>query len=175
VDQVNYKAQNAWKAFHVVMRVLKKGNRNTRIHVIGTVLEYGSAPCREGLITVLDCVQKEAAQLTNLTKDSDWETLAHHKTTERLCSLFKAYFGERAWKVIRDRLRRRFYLKNVDHVRKIKDRKQRTDIENYSFVNRTIKNWSQLPEEALGTFLFKPQIFRKRLRKAIISGIKRKE
>jgi hypothetical protein len=30
VDQVNYTAQKAWKAFHVVMRVLKKGSRNTK-------------------------------------------------------------------------------------------------------------------------------------------------
>jgi hypothetical protein len=33
------------------------------------------------------------------------------------------------------------------------DRKQRTVIGNYSFVNRTIRNWNQLPAEELGTFL----------------------
>jgi len=42
----------------------------------------------------------------------------------------------------------------------------------YSFVNRTIKNWNQLHAEALGTFTCKPQIFRKRARKAIRSVIK---
>jgi len=41
----------------------------------------------------------------------------------------------------------------VDHVRKIRDWKQRTDIVMYSFVNRTTKNWNQLPSEALGTSL----------------------
>ena len=30
VDQVNYRARKAWKALHFVMRVLKKGNRNTK-------------------------------------------------------------------------------------------------------------------------------------------------
>jgi len=39
-----------------------------------------------------------------------------------------------------------------DHVRKISDRKQRTDIGKYSFVNRNIKNWNELSAEALGTF-----------------------
>jgi len=29
VDQVNYRAQKAWKAFHFVIHVFKKGNRNT--------------------------------------------------------------------------------------------------------------------------------------------------
>jgi len=31
VDQVNYIVRKAWKAVHSVMRVLKKGNRNTKI------------------------------------------------------------------------------------------------------------------------------------------------
>jgi len=70
------------------------------------VLEYGSAccdPCTEGQINALDRIQKKAAQFTNHTKDSDWETLARHRMIVRLCALFKAYSGERAWKVIRDR------------------------------------------------------------------------
>jgi hypothetical protein len=67
------------------------------------------------------------------------------------------------------------YLSRVDHVRKIRDRKQRTDIGKYSIVNRIIKNWNQLPAEALGTSTCKPKIFRKRVRKAIIRGMKRKE
>jgi len=49
--------------------------------------------------------------------------------------------GERDWRAIRDRLRRPYYLSRVDHVRKIRDRMQRTDIGKYSFINRTIKNW----------------------------------
>jgi len=67
------------------------------------------------------------------------------------------------------------YLSSVDHVQKIRDRKQRMDFGKYSFVNRTIKNWNQKPAEALGTFPCKPKIFRYRVRKAIISGMKRKE
>jgi len=46
------------------------------------------------------------------------------------------------------------------------------DIGKYSFVNRTIKNWNQLPAEALGTFPSTPKIFRKRVWKAIINGVK---
>jgi hypothetical protein len=34
---------------------------------------------------------------------------------------------------------------------KIRDRKQRTDIGKYSFVNRSITDWNQLPERAIGT------------------------
>jgi len=141
VDQVNYTAQKGWKALHFVMRVLKKGNRNTKrlayTSLVRPILEYGSAcwePCR-GQINALDLVLKKAVQFTNHTKDSAWETLALRRTIARLCALFKAYSGERAWKAIGDRLRRSYYLSRVDHVRKIRDRKQGTDIEHYSFVS----------------------------------------
>jgi hypothetical protein len=83
--------------------------------------------------------------------------------------------GERASKAIGDSLWRPYYLSRVDHVRKIRDRKQRTDIGKYLFVNRSITNWNQLPAEALGTFPCKPKIFRKRFRKAIINGVKWKK
>jgi hypothetical protein len=59
-----------------------------------------------------------------------------------------------------DKLRRAFYLSGADHVLKISDRKQRTEIVKYSLVNRTFKNWNQLPAEVLGTFPCKPKIFR---------------
>ena len=63
-------------------------------------------------------------------------------------------------------------MSRVNHVWKIRDMKQRTDIGKYSFVKRTIKNWNLLPAEALGTFTCKPKIFRNRVRKAIINGVK---
>jgi hypothetical protein len=46
------------------------------------------------------------------------------------------------------------------------------DIGKYSFVNRSIKYWNQLPAEALGTVPFKPKILRNKVRKAIINGVK---
>jgi hypothetical protein len=61
---------------------------------------------------------------------------------------------------IRDRIRRLYVLSRVDPDRKIRDRKQRTDIEKYSIVNRTIKNWNQLAAEKLWTFSCKFKIFR---------------
>jgi hypothetical protein len=69
-------------------------------------------------------------------------------------------------------LHRPYYLSRVDHVRKIRDRKQRTDIGKYSFVNRTIKIWNQLAAEASGALPCKPNTFRKRVRKAIINEVK---
>jgi len=110
VDQVNYTVQKAWKPLHFVMHVLKKRYRNTKIlayaSLVCPILEYGSAcwdPCR-GQINVLDRVQKKAAQFTNHTKDSDWETLGQHGTITHLHAFFKAHSGEQAWKIICDRL-----------------------------------------------------------------------
>ena len=178
MDELNYTKQKAWTALRFVLRVLKKGNRNTEslahTSLVRPLLKYACAcwdQCREGQINALDRVQKKAAQFTNQKKDSDCETLAHRRTIARLCALFKVCSGEWAWKVIHDRLRRPYCLSRVDHVWKVRDRKQRTDIGKYSFVNRTIKNWNQLPVEGLGTFLCKPKTFRKRVRKAITNGM----
>jgi len=113
--------------------------------------------CTEVHINALDRVQKKAAQ---------------NKTIKRLCARFKAYSGERSWKAISDRLRRPYYLNRVEHIRKVRDRKQRRDIGTYSFVNRTIKNWNQLPAEALGPLPCKPTMFRNRVRKVIVNGVK---
>ena len=84
----------------------------------------------------------------------------------------KVCCGETDGKIIGDRLPRAYCLSRVDHVRKIGERKQRTDIGKYSLVNRTITNWKQLPAEALRTFRCKPKIVRNRVRKAIINEAK---
>jgi hypothetical protein len=89
-----------------------------------------------------------------------------------LCALFKAYTGEQAWKAVWNRLQGPCYLNRDDRDQKIRARKQRTDIEKYSFVNRTIKLWNELPAEALVTFPCKKHIFGKRVRKVIISEVK---
>ena len=56
-----------------------------------------------------------------------------------------------------------------DHDCTIRARKQRTDINKYCFVNRTIKLWNKLHAEALATVRCKSHIFINRGRKGIIS------
>jgi hypothetical protein len=48
------------------------------------------------------------------------------------------------------------YLSSIDHDRKIRRRKQKMDVRKYSFVNRTIQLWNQLPADALGTLSLSP-------------------
>jgi hypothetical protein len=145
------------------------------------ILEYGAVcwdPSREGQINALERVQKKAAKFArghNHRNGSDWETLAQRRKTARICALFKAHTAERAWKAIGERLHGPCYLGWDDHDRKIRSRKQNTDVGKYSFVNRTIRLWNILPEEALVTFPCKPHVFRKRVRKLNISEVKRSE
>jgi hypothetical protein len=132
-------------------------------------------PCREGQINALERVQKKAAKFVrghNHRNGSDWESLAQRRKIARLCVLFKAYTSEQASKAIEERLQGPCYLSRDDHDWKIRTRKQRTDIGKYSFVNRTIKLWNNLPAEALVTFPCKPHIFRKRVRKLNTSEAK---
>jgi hypothetical protein len=82
-------------------------------------------------------------------------------------ALYKAYNGDRAWKYIGGRLYVPYYLSRGDHYWKIGARKQRTDVRKFSFVNRTIADWNQLPEGVTGFSPVKIHIFSKRVRKVI--------
>ena len=131
------------------------------------VCMYVWDPYREGQLSALDRVQKKAAKFAHHTNSSNWETLVSRRKLSRICALFKAYSGERAWKAIGDKLQRPHYLSRIDHERKI-SRRQRTDIGKYSFVNRTIQHWNQLPAEVVGNLPCKPITFKKRVRKMMI-------
>jgi hypothetical protein len=144
VDQVNYMVKKAWKALHFTMRILKKGNSNTKslayMSLVHPILEYGAAcwdPYREGQIIALDRVQKKVAKFAYHTNSSHWETSASHIKLSRICALFKAYTGQWAWKAIGDSSQWPHYLSRVDHECKIRSRRQSTDIGKYSFANRT--------------------------------------
>jgi hypothetical protein len=162
------------KALHFTMRILKKGNSNTKsleyTYLVRPILEYGAAcwdPYREGQINALDRVQKTAAKFAHHRNESNWETLTERRTLVRICALFKAYTNEWAWKAVGDRLQTLCYLSKGDHGKKIRSRKQRTDIGKFSFINRTIQLWNQLPEDALGNLSCKSSSFRKSVRKVI--------
>jgi hypothetical protein len=117
------------------------------IYLRGGVLGFYGAACwdpyRIGQINVLDWVQNTAAKFSHHRHDSNWETLMQRREISRICALFKAYTGERAWNAKVDRLKRPRYLSRGDHNREIRSRKQKTDIGKYSFVNRTIQVWNQ--------------------------------
>jgi hypothetical protein len=85
--------------------------------------------------------------------------------TARSCALYKAYNGERAWKDIGNSVLAPYYRSSVAHCWKIRAREIRTDVGKFSFVNRTIADWNQLPEGAIGAYPVKTHIFRKRVRK----------
>ena len=174
VDQVNYTVKKAWKALHFTMRTLKKGNSNTKSlayrSLVRPILEYGAAcwdPYREGQVRALDRVQKRAAKFALNTSRPNWETLASRRKLSRVCALYKAYSGERAWKTIGDRLYYPHYWSRVDHKRKIRTRGQKTDIGKYSFVNRSIQDWNQLPDAVFEQLPGKQTTFKKRARKEI--------
>jgi len=171
---VKYTVKKAWKALHSIMRILKRGNSSTKslasTTLVCPILEYGAAcwdPYRKGKIHALDRVQKKAAKYAYHTNESKWETLSQRRKISRICGLFKAHTGERAWKAIGDRLQRANYLSRVDPERKIRKRRQKTGIGKYSFVNRTIRLWNRLLAEILGILPCKPNTFRKRVRKVI--------
>jgi hypothetical protein len=105
--------------------------------LVRPILEYGAA-CwdlyRKRQINALDRVQKKATKFAHHKNSPNWENLASRRKLSRTCALFKAYSGESAWKPIANKLKRPHYLSRVVHERKIKSRRQRTDIGKYSFI-----------------------------------------
>ena len=77
--------------------------------------------------------------------------------------------GGRAWKAIGDRFLKLCYLSRDDQHQKIKTKKRRTDVGKYSFVNRTIKSWNQLPASLLASFPCKLNTFRKGVKNVVTS------
>jgi len=153
-------------------RIVKNGNKNTKgltyTSLVRPILEYGAAcwhPYRECQISALHHVKNKAAKFAHYSRGSDWESRAQCRKIALMCALYKAYTGERAWKAIGDRLQAPSYLSRVDHHWKIRARKQRTDIGKYSFVNRSITDWNQVPEGAIGTSHGKTYILKTRVRK----------
>jgi hypothetical protein len=73
------------------------------------------------------------------------------------------------WKETGNRLLKPCYPSRDDHNKKIKARKQRTDVGKYFFVNRTIKSWNQLSASLLASFSCKLNSFRKRVKNVVTS------
>ncbi|PNF22013.1 hypothetical protein B7P43_G17547, partial [Cryptotermes secundus] len=153
---VKYTLRKAWRALHFVRPILKKGNNTTHLAYTALdrpILEYGSV-CWDhyrSQIKALNRVQKRAAKFANNTNKTGGllYKLSLTYLVYRLCALFKAYTGRRAWGAIGDRLARPCYLSREDHIWKIRTKCQRTDIGKHSFVNTTILNWNQLPADLL--------------------------
>jgi hypothetical protein len=105
-DQVNYTVQKAWRALHFVMRVVKKGNKNTKRiaykSLARPILEYGAAcwdPYRKCKINALDRVQNKAAKFAHHTGGLDREPLAQGRKISSICALFKEHKGKRRGKL----------------------------------------------------------------------------
>jgi len=69
----------------------------------------------------------------------------------------------------RDRFLKPCCLSRDDHNRKIRTRKQRAYVGKYSYVNRTIESWKQLPAGLLASFPYKLNTFRKRVKNVVTS------
>jgi hypothetical protein len=102
-DHVNYTLRKAWKALRFVMRSLQKGKDSRKqayTALVRPILEYGALcwdPYREGQIGALNRVQGRAAEFANNADQTGWESLEERRKVSRLCALFKAYKGRRAW------------------------------------------------------------------------------
>jgi hypothetical protein len=118
-------------------------------------------------VGALNGVQRRVAKFANDINEWGCETLEQRRLIARICTIFKAYTGGRDWKAIGNTLLKPRYLSGDDHKREIRNKKQRTDVGKYFFVNRTIKSWNQLPAGLLASFVCKLNTFRKRVKNVV--------
>jgi hypothetical protein len=123
----------------------------------------------------------ESCQFFSLTDlNKNWQESQHEKLSNKFnCgpTFHEQNFyefsknGSLNKKLIQNITTHNYYIQEAiswgDHHKKIRSRKQRTDIGKYSFVNRTIPLWNNLPVNAFGNPAVKPSNFRKRVRKII--------
>jgi len=84
-----------------------------------------------------------------------------HPRTQRLLPADRVLYNSHVYRG--NRLIKPCHLSREDHNRKIRTRKRRTDSK-YSFINRTIKSWNQLPASLLASLPCKLNTFRKRVK-----------
>jgi hypothetical protein len=92
--------------------------------------------------------------------------MSQRRKISRICALWKRTLESGRGRLL-VRLKRLTSLIRVDHERKIRNRRQRTDTGKHSFVNRTVRIWNRSPANILGILPCKPNAFRKRGRKLI--------
>lgn len=169
--QTNYVVGKAWRSLHFVMRNLKKCNTKAKeiayTSLVRPVMEYGAScwdPYRIGLKKSLERIQNRAAKYTfRKNIPARWESLEHRRKRARLCVMYKSYTGGSAWQEIRGRLDKPDYFNRFDHKYKIRTRIQRTDVGKFSFVNRTIVDWNDLPATVFEPFPCSARGFRKKV------------
>lgn len=157
VDNVTGKA---WRALHFIMRILRKASPKSReiayLTLVRPLMEYGTTcwdPYRIYQINSLERIQYRAAKFVkgkredgnDTIKELKWETLENRRRKTRITSLYRAHLGQKAWVDITARLEKPTYYGRNDHDFKIKCRKQKTDVGKFSFLNRTINDWNDLP------------------------------
>jgi hypothetical protein len=117
----------------------------------------------------ISTVQMKAAKFANNINESGWETLAQRWLIARICALFEAYSGRRAWKATENKLLKPCPSSRGNHNRKIRSRKRRTDVCKHFFVKRSIKIWNQVPASLLASFSCKLNTFRQRVKNVVTS------
>jgi hypothetical protein len=88
---------------------IQKGNNTQHLAytaLVRPILEYGAVcwdPYREDQVGALNRLQKSVAKFANNINESGCEILTQRRLIARICALFKAYTGGRAWKALGDR------------------------------------------------------------------------
>jgi hypothetical protein len=113
-DQVNFPVQKAWRALHFIMHIVERGNNNTKSLAYTSLVRPMLGSIQRTSDQCFTPRTKKVAKFAHYTGGFVWESLAQRRMA-RLCALYKAYNGERAWKDIWNRVLVPYYQSRVHH------------------------------------------------------------
>ena len=82
--------------------------------------------------------------------------------------MFRSYTGCNAWSEIRERIKKPNYYSRKDSGLKIRTNKQKSDAGKYSFLNRTIIDWNNLPTVTFESLPRYVHSFKNRLKSGLV-------
>ena len=182
IENITFKAN---RTLNFVIRNLKKCHREVKekayLTLVRPMLEYGDSiwdPHQKGLANKLENVQRRAARfvlgrygktdsVTDMIKELGWEKLESRRKTKRLGNIYKTFTAKPSLKELNNKLREPDYIGRNDHKHKIATLKQRTDICKFSFLNRGIVEWNNLPEEVFEPFPPSCNVFLNRIKRVV--------
>ena len=173
----------AYRNLHFVMRNLRRSGREVKGRAYKTlvrpVVEYATSvwdPHETGLCKKTEGIQRKAARyvfgkhrndesVSKMIDQLGWESLQYRRKNFRLTGIYNTWNRKDGWDELRHRFQTPTYIGRGDHLLKIKEREQKTDLAKFSFLNRGIREWNALPEEVLIPMPKNSRKFRTKLNK----------
>jgi hypothetical protein len=112
---------------------------------------------------------KKTESVEKMITGLGWDSLNQRKKRSILCGMYRIVTVERARGDLGKEILKSNFVGKNDHQFKIKCRSQRTNLKKFSYLNRKILDWNDLPVKLLEPFPRYINMFKNKLRKDVFT------